>query len=418
MKVEKTDAKPRSYLKLLVFGVVVIAGVYSYKAFGDSLSLTNLAARETELRDYQTQYPALVIGIAFLVYVTATGLSLPGATVLTIAYGWYFGLARGLVLVSFASTAGATLAFLLSRYLLRDTIEKRFGERLEAFHRNLEREGAFYLFSLRLIPAVPFFVINAVMGLTQMKTRTFWWVSQLGMLAGERELMGGDCLNVGCVPSKGIISAARVAATVREAGQFGIEVTDDWEVNFAAVMERMRRLRAGISPHDSAARFRDLGIDVFIGSGKFTATDTIEVGGQKLKFKRAVIATGARAAQLPIPGLIEVAALTNESIFSLTELPARLTVIGGGPIGSEMAQAFARFGSKVVQIEKAANILSREDRDAALIVQNAMQRDGVQMALEATTKRFEKRGNQKVAIYEKDGREHEVISDEILIELV
>jgi pyruvate/2-oxoglutarate dehydrogenase complex dihydrolipoamide dehydrogenase (E3) component len=231
----------------------------------------------------------------------------------------------------------------------------------------------------------------------------------------ERELLGGDCLNVGCVPSKGIISAARVAATVGDAERFGVEVSGDWQVNFGAVMERMRRLRAGISPHDSAARFRDLGIDVFIGAGKFTASDTISVAGQELKFKRAVIATGARAAQLPIPGLADVGALTNETIFSLTELPKRLTVIGGGPIGSEMAQAFARFGSQVVQIEKAPNILSREDCDAALVVQNAMQRDGVRMILNATTKRLEKRGDDKVAIYEVDGREHEVVSDEILI---
>ncbi len=231
----------------------------------------------------------------------------------------------------------------------------------------------------------------------------------------ERELMGGDCLNVGCVPSKGVISAARVAAAVRDAGQFGVQVDDHWQVDFAAVMDRMRRLRAGISPHDSAARFRDLGIDVFIGSGRFTASDTVEVAGQQLKFKRAVIATGAKAAMLPIPGLDTIDALTNESVFSLTELPRRLTVIGGGPIGSELAQSFARFGSQVTLIEKSANILSREDPDAAVIVQEALRRDGVQIELNATTTRFERRGNEKVTCFEIDGQQQEVVADQILL---
>lgn len=231
----------------------------------------------------------------------------------------------------------------------------------------------------------------------------------------ERELMGGDCLNVGCVPSKGIISAARVAATVRDASDFGVEVSSGWRFDFAAAMERMRKLRAGISPHDSAARFRDLGIDVFIGAGKFTGSDTVEVDGQQLKFKRAVIATGARAAKLPIPGIDDVSPLTNETVFSLTELPSRLTVIGAGPIGSEMAQSFARFGSEVTLVEKADNILSREDKDAAVIVQESMKRDGVRVLTNAGVVRFEKRGDQKVTVYVYEGQEHELSSDEILI---
>jgi pyruvate/2-oxoglutarate dehydrogenase complex dihydrolipoamide dehydrogenase (E3) component len=231
----------------------------------------------------------------------------------------------------------------------------------------------------------------------------------------ERELMGGDCLNVGCVPSKAIISAARTAAAVRDSGEFGIRISGETDVDFAAVMERMRKLRADISPHDSAARFRDLGIDVFIGSGRFAASDSIEVGGQTLKFKRAVVATGARAAKLPIPGLEEIDALTNETVFSLTELPRRLTVIGGGPIGSEMAQAMARLGSEVTQIEKAPHILPREDADAAKIVQDSMSRDGVNFVLTASVVRFERRGDEKVTVYEKDGVEHEVVADEVLI---
>ena len=231
----------------------------------------------------------------------------------------------------------------------------------------------------------------------------------------ERDLLGGDCLNVGCVPSKALIGAAHAAASVRDANEYGVNVDGNVTVDFPEVMRRMRRLRASISPHDSAARFRDAGIDVFIGSGRFVADDTIEVDGKQLKFKKAVIATGARAAMLPIPGLGEVDALTNESVFSLTELPRRLVVIGGGPIGTEMAQCFARFGSEVIQIEKASHILAREESDAATIVQEALARDGVKFMLGATTKSVRRCGDEKVVVVEQDGQEIEVAGDEILV---
>jgi pyruvate/2-oxoglutarate dehydrogenase complex dihydrolipoamide dehydrogenase (E3) component len=195
----------------------------------------------------------------------------------------------------------------------------------------------------------------------------------------ERHLLGGDCLNVGCVPSKAIIRSSRAGAAISRAGQFGIRVPSGVETDFGAVMERMRRLRAGISPHDSAARFRDLGVDVFIGEGKFAGPDTVQVGDARLRFASAVIATGARAAAPPIPGLNDVPYLTNENLFSLTELPRRLGVIGAGPIGCEMAQAFARFGSDVFLVEALHGILPREDRDAAERVLAAMQRDGVKL---------------------------------------
>ena len=195
----------------------------------------------------------------------------------------------------------------------------------------------------------------------------------------ERELMGGDCLNVGCVPSKGLISAARVARTMRYADDFGVKTPPSVSVDFEAVMRRMRRLRARISPNDSAARFRDLGVDVFFGAGRFTGSDSIEVEGRTLKFKKAVIATGARAAAPPIPGLDQVEYLTNESVFSLTELPRRLGVIGAGPIGCELAQSFALFGSQVFLVEATHGIMPREDRDAAEIVQKSMVRDGVNL---------------------------------------
>ena len=195
----------------------------------------------------------------------------------------------------------------------------------------------------------------------------------------ERAWMGGDCLNVGCVPSKAIISSARVAAAVRRAGEFGVEVGDDIRVNFAAAMERMRRLRAEISPHDSAARFRDLGIDVFLGQGSFLDGQSVEVAGQTLRFKKAVIATGARASAPPIPGLAGVPYLTNESVFSLTERPARLGIIGAGPIGCEMAQTFARLGVEVHLVEAAHGVLPREDPEASGIVRESLLRDGVNL---------------------------------------
>ena len=195
----------------------------------------------------------------------------------------------------------------------------------------------------------------------------------------ERSLMGGDCLNVGCVPSKAVISSARAAATVRNAREFGVEVPEGMHVNFAAAMQRMRRLRARISPNDSARRFRDLGIDVFFGQAKFVDSNSVDVGGTQLAFKRAVIATGARAVAPPIPGLNSVDYLTNETLFSLTELPRRLGVIGAGPIGCEMAQALAQLGAEVFLVETEHGILPREDRDAAEIVQQAIKRSGVRL---------------------------------------
>ena len=195
----------------------------------------------------------------------------------------------------------------------------------------------------------------------------------------EKHFLGGDCLNVGCVPSKALIRAARAVASVREAGEYGITIPCGVTVDFGRVTERMRRLRADISPHDSAQRFTELGVDVFLGSGKFTGLDAVTVAGQTLRFSKAVIATGARAAAPSIRGLADVPYLTNETLFSLTELPRRLGIIGAGPIGCEMAQSFARFGSEVYLVETGHGVLAREDRDAAQIVQTALERDGVRV---------------------------------------
>lgn len=231
----------------------------------------------------------------------------------------------------------------------------------------------------------------------------------------ERELMGGDCLNVGCVPSKSLIAAARAAALVRNAGDSGVDTQDTGSVNFPAVMERMRRVRAHLARHDSVERIQELGIDVFLGNGRFTGDGCVDVSGKKLSFRKAAICTGAKAAALPIPGLEEVEYLTNESIFSLTELPQRLIVIGGGPIGSELAQSFARFGSRVTQIEKESHILSREDSEAARIVQTAMERDGVEFQLDASAVRVERRGDDRIVVIEQNGEQREVIGDQLLV---
>lgn len=230
----------------------------------------------------------------------------------------------------------------------------------------------------------------------------------------ERGLMGGDCLNVGCVPSKALIAAARQAAAIRDAKNYGIQTTLP-KVDFAEVMHRMRRLRASISPHDSARRFTELGIDVYFGQGTFVNSNTIFVGDRTLQFKKAVIATGARAAELPIPGLKETGYLSNETLFSLTELPRRLIVIGGGPLGCEMAQCFARFGSRVTLLEQSSHILAREEEDAALIVHQAMQREGVEIVLGAKVIRAERVNADRVVVVARDGVEQRISGDQILV---
>jgi pyruvate/2-oxoglutarate dehydrogenase complex dihydrolipoamide dehydrogenase (E3) component len=231
----------------------------------------------------------------------------------------------------------------------------------------------------------------------------------------ERDLLGGDCLNVGCVPSKALIRSARAAAEVRDADWFGVRVPPGARVDFPAVMERMRRLRAGISPHDSTARFRGLGVDVFLGQAAFTGRDTVDVGGKVLRFRRAVIATGARAHHPPVPGLAEAGFLTNENVFSLTELPPRLAVVGAGPIGCELAQSFARFGSRVHLLANHSQILPREDRDAAQLVEKSLRRDGVELTLNCQVDRVEKRGHEKVAHLTTAQGKQEIVVDEILV---
>jgi len=231
----------------------------------------------------------------------------------------------------------------------------------------------------------------------------------------ERDFMGGDCLNVGCVPSKALIRSARAFADVRDAGPYGVEVPSGTRVNFPAVMERVRRLRAQISRTDSARRFRDLGVDVYLGEGRFSGPDTVEVGRKTLRFKKAVIATGARAAAPPIPGLAEAGYLTNETVFSLTELPRRVGVIGAGPIGCELAQAFARFGSQVYLVEAQHGILPNEDRDAAEIVLQSLIRDGITLLCCGGDLKVNKEEGGKRLTVESHGQHYDLPVDEILV---
>ena len=231
----------------------------------------------------------------------------------------------------------------------------------------------------------------------------------------ERQLMGGDCLNVGCVPSKALIRSARAAADVRDAEPFGVRVPSGTAVDFPAVMERMRRLRARISPHDSATRFRDLGIDVFLGDGRFTGTHTVDVGGQTLRYARACIATGARAAVPKISGLAELEYLTNETVFSLTTLPRRLAVIGAGPVGCELAQAFARFGSEVYLIEAMHGILPSEDAEAADVVKQSLHRDGIRLLCCGKNLQAGRADDGKRLTVDSHGRHYAVTVDEILV---
>ncbi len=231
----------------------------------------------------------------------------------------------------------------------------------------------------------------------------------------ERQFLGGDCLNYGCVPSKAVIRAARVAETVRIASRYGVRGAGDFSVDFAQVMERMRRLRAEISEHDSAQRLRDLGVDVFLGDGKFLNQNSLSVDGRKLEFSRAIIATGARAAHPPIPGLHEAGFLTNETLFSLTELPRRLSVIGAGPIGCEMAQALRRLGSEVCLITRGAGLLPKEDRDAAAVLEKRFKQEGVKVVRNATITRVELVNSNKIVVLEIPGERLRVESDMILV---
>jgi len=472
------------------------------------LTFENVKAQQASLQATFAAHPWQTALAYFGAYVAVTGLSLPGAAVMTLLGGAVFGLWWGTLIVSFASSIGATLAFLASRFLLRDWVQGRYGQHLRAVNEGFAREGGLYLFTLRLIPAVPFFAINLAMGLVPIRAWTFYWVSQLGMLAGtvvyvnagrqlaqidspqgilspgligaflllglfpllarkaidavkarrvyarwtrpprfdrnlvvigagsaglvsayiaaavkakvtlvEKHQMGGDCLNTGCVPSKALIKTARVLAQIRNAQSYGIRHASA-EVDFAEVMARVQRVVKAIEPHDSVERYTGLGVECIEGDAKITSPWTVEIdsGGKKrtLTTRALVIAAGAEPFVPPIPGIDAVGCLTSETLWDLRELPRRLVVLGGGPIGCELAQAFARLGSKVTQVEMLPRLLPREDPEVSELVRHRFAEEGVDVLLRHKAKEFRIEESMKILIAECDGREVRIEFDQVL----
>jgi len=488
--------------RLAVVLLVAAAALAFFAAGGHRyLSLENLKAQQAALQDWRAAHPAGAAAAFFSAYVAVTGLSLPGAVLLTLAGGALFGLLWGTVLVSFASSIGATLAFLASRFVLRAWVQRTYGAQLRAIDRGVEREGGFYLFTLRLIPAVPFFVINLAMGLTRMRVLTFYWVSQLGMLAGtlvyvyagtqlagigslrdvvspgligallalgifplaakkivdaykarrvyarwqrparfernlvvigagsaglvsayiaaavrakvtlvEKHRMGGDCLNTGCVPSKALLRSAKLAWQIRNAERYGIRHAGA-EADFADVMERVQRVIRTVEPHDSAERYESLGVECIRGEAKITSPWTVEVDGRVLTTRAIVIAAGARPIVPPIPGIEAAMVLTSDNLWTLRELPPRLVVLGGGPVGCELAQAFARFGSKVAQVEMLPRLLAREDPEVSEMIRARFVDEGVEVLTGHRAVRCE---GPRVLVCEHAGHERRLEFDALL----
>jgi pyruvate/2-oxoglutarate dehydrogenase complex dihydrolipoamide dehydrogenase (E3) component/uncharacterized membrane protein YdjX (TVP38/TMEM64 family) len=493
--------------RALLFGLIVLAVAAFFALDLDRyFTLDALKAGQAEFAAAYAARPLTVIGVFFLVYVAVTALSLPGAAVLTIAAGALFGLATGTVVASFASSIGATLAFLVSRFLLHDWVQRRFGERLAAVNQGMARDGAFYLFALRLVPLFPFFVINLLMGLTPIRTRTFYWVSQLGMLAGtvvyvnagtrlasvdslaglfspallgsfallgvfpliakkivavirarrvyarwnkprrfDRNLvvigggsaglvaayvaaavkakvtliechrMGGDCLNVGCVPSKALIRSARFVRQARDAATLGI-ARAALDYDFGEVMARVQRVVRTVEPHDSMARYRSLGVEVIAGLARITSPWSVEVNGQTLTTRAIVIATGAQPQVPALPGLDAVRHYTSDSIWDLTARPEQLLVLGGGPIGCELAQAFARLDCRVTLVTR-AGLMGKEDPDAANAVEAALAADGVRILKNTEPLRCEVTDGVQHLVVRHDGAEETIAFDALLLAL-
>ncbi|MCH2341847.1 FAD-dependent oxidoreductase [Pseudomonas sp. NPDC047963] len=464
-------------VSLIALVLVLLAGFFVFD-IGQYLNLAALKAQQAVLDGQVQAHPWVAGGVFFIVYVLVTALSLPGAALMTLVGGALFGLLGGTLLASLASTVGATLAMLLSRYLLRDWVQTRFQQRLAKIDQGVEREGASYLFALRLVPVFPFFLINLAMGLTRLPVQTFWWVSQLGMLPGtliyvnagrelgqleslggilspgligafvllgllpvlsrkaldwfkarkvyagwdkprhfdrnlvvigagsgglvsayiaaavkakvtliEKHKMGGDCLNTGCVPSKALIRSARLARDMKKAEQLGFKPIDA-EVDFAAVMARIQRVISTVEPHDSVERYTGLGVEVIEGEARITSPWTVEVNGQRITTRAIVIATGAGPTVPSIPGIEQVAPLTSDTVWALREQPKRLLVLGGGPIGCELAQAFQRLGCQVTLVQRNERLLPREDADASAAVLAGLRADGVDVRLGHNAERF------------------------------
>ena len=484
----------------LGLALLLVVALYRHFELGQLLSLEQLKTSRDALVGAYAAQPLWTLLVFFGVYVLATALSIPGALILTLAAGAMFGLGVGLVVVSFASSLGALLAFLASRYVLRDLLQARFAKSLAPINEGIEKDGTFYLLTLRLVPVFPFWLINLLMGLTPIKASRFYWVSQVGMLAGtavyvnagtqlasitspagilspgllgsfvllglfplvakalvgwlqgrkvyaqwqrparfdrnlvvigagagglvtsyiaaavkakvtlvEAHKMGGDCLNYGCVPSKALIRSAKLAQQLRTADALGLTGVQG-SVDFAAVMARIHRVIADIEPHDSIARYTALGVEVLEGHARILSPWQVEVrladgSTQTLSTRSIVIATGARPAVPPIPGLEEVGYLTSDTLWGLTALPQRLLVLGGGPIGCELAQAFARLGAQVTQVEMAPRLMGREDAEVSALVEASLRKDGVHVLTGHQAVRAETVGGEKRLIVQQAGRE-------------
>jgi pyruvate/2-oxoglutarate dehydrogenase complex dihydrolipoamide dehydrogenase (E3) component/uncharacterized membrane protein YdjX (TVP38/TMEM64 family) len=497
---------------IVVALLVALAAAFFAFDLGNVLSLATLKARQAEFEALYAARPGLVIGAYALIYIVVFALALPVGAVMTLAGGALFGLGVGTVVVSFASSLGAALAFLASRHLLRDVVRKKFGARLAEVDKGIAKDGPFYLFTLRLIPAIPPAAINLLFGLTTMRTWTFYWVSQLGMLAGtvvyvnagtqlakieslqgilspgligsfvllglfplvarktvdavaarkvyarwkplkpkaydrnlvvigagaaglvtayigaavkakvtlvESHKMGGDCLNYGCVPSKALIKTATLARQIRHARDYGLSKAEA-TVDFAQVMERVAGVVREIEPHDSVERYTKLGVDVVLGRARITSPWHVEITRrdgttQTLSTRSIVIATGAAPFVPPLPGLDEVGHLTSDTLWNLRELPRRLVVLGGGPIGCELAQAFARLGSQVTQVEQLPRLLSREDEEVSALAQRALEADGVAVLTGHKALRCERRDGEKLLVLESGGAERALAFDALLV---
>lgn len=494
-------------LLLAIFAALITS--YFLFDLGQYFSLDFIKSQQASFDALYQENPALILGGFFLMYVLVTALSLPGAAIMTLAAGALFGFWVALVMVSFASSIGATLAFLASRFLFHDSVQQRFGDRLKKLNEGVKKDGAFYLFTLRLVPAFPFFVINLVMGLTPIKVRTFYWVSQVGMLAGtavyvlagtqlgqiesasgllspeligafvllgifpwiakfimaqlqarqvykgwkkpktfdrnlivigagsaglvsayiaatvkakvtliEKHKMGGDCLNTGCVPSKALIKSARVAFYEKQAGKFGFDsIRNDFR--FRTLMERVHTIIKKIEPHDSVERYSELGVDCRQGEATFISPWEVEIRNgdqrERLTARSIIIATGAQPFIPPIPGIEDMDALTSDTLWNIEEQPQRLVVLGGGPIGCELSQTFARLGSQVTQIQKGPRLMPREDEDAAALVTAALEESGVTVLVDHTTVRFVREEGEKVLYVTGDGQEKRIVFDTLLL---
>ena len=490
--------------KLLVF-IVIAAAIAAFFIFDlkQYFSLDYFKSQRAVIDATVAAKPLQAGLIFFAIYVVVTGLSLPGAAIMTLVGGAVFGLLWGTVLVSFASSLGATLAFLASRFLLRDWVQGKFGDKLKPINDGVAKEGAFYLFALRLVPAFPFFMVNLVMGLTPIKTFTYYWVSQLGMLAGtlvfvyagtqlgefkigvgliaafvllgifpliakkvldalkarkvyarwqrparydrnvvvigggsaglvtsyiaaavkakvtliEKHKLGGDCLNTGCVPSKALIRSAKLLSHMKRSREFGIRsATADFD--FAQVMERVQGVIKTVEPHDSAERYTGLGVECVQGEAKIVSPWEVKVktaeGEKTFTTRNIVIAAGARPFIPPIPGLAEANPLTSDNIWNLRQLPKRLIVLGGGPIGSELTQCFARFGSQVTQVEMLPRILIREDPEVSALVMKRFQAEGINVLVNHKAQKVVIENGEKFLAVENNGAESRIAFDEIL----